>query len=104
MSRLRRVSSNWRTMNVPVFAELFQWMNRRSSPGTYSRRAWKAMSLAVRSRVGEPSRSRMKPELRAAMAMVRGCTCRSTVCDQTISRRIRPDRGRPARCGRGRSG
>ena len=61
MSRLRRVSSNWRTMNVPVFAELFQWMKRRSSPGTYSRSAWNAMSLAVRSRVGEPSRSRMKP-------------------------------------------
>ena len=90
MSRLRRVSSNWRTMNVPVFAELFQWMNRRSSPGTYSRSAWKAMSLAVRSRVGEPSRSRMNPVLSARSAMVRGCTCSSAVSDHTISRRMRP--------------
>ena len=90
MRRLRRVSSNCRTMNVPVFAELFQWMNRRSSPGTYSRSAWNAMSLAVRSRVGDPSRSRMNPVLSAAMAIVRGCTCSSTVCDQTISRRMSP--------------
>ena len=92
MSRLRLVSSNWRTMNVPVFAELFQWMKRRSSPGTYSRSAWKAMSLAVRSRVGEPSRSRMKPVLSAEIGTVRGCTCSSAVLGPDDLTPHQPDR------------
>ena len=87
---LRLVCSNWRTMKVPVFAVDFQWMWRRSSPGMYSRRAWKARSLDVRSRVGWPSRSRTSPLEVEGMSIVRGCTMNSAAAVQSRSRRTRP--------------
>jgi hypothetical protein len=68
----RRVSSNWRTMSLPMRAVERQWMARRSSPGTYSRRAWKDTSAEDRSCVVAPSMSRMKPTVEAFMATVRG--------------------------------
>ena len=64
---LRRVSRYWRTSSwlspaeAIAFADDRQWMWRRSSPGTYSRSAWKARSLCDTASVGTPSRSRSSP-------------------------------------------
>src|SRR6476661_3445924 len=86
----RRVSRNWRTRSLPALAELRQWMYRRSSPGWYSRRAWKARSLIETSSVVLPSRSRSRPAPRDSSATVRGWTNSSVRSVHVSVRRIRP--------------
>ena len=58
---LRRVSWYCRTSSWPALAEDRQWTCRRSSPGTYSRSAWKARSLIESWSLGTPSRSLSRP-------------------------------------------
>ncbi|WXF92974.1 hypothetical protein WDV91_10920 [Curtobacterium flaccumfaciens pv. flaccumfaciens] len=77
-------------MSAPDLAVDFQWMVRGSSPGMYSRMAWKAMSAGDRSVVACPSRSRTRPVLVDGIAIVRGCTMTCSRAVQTSSRRTSP--------------
>ena len=88
----RRLSTWWRTINVPVRADDIQWMWRWSSPSSYSRRAWKATSPAGEASDVGPSRSLANPTGSGASAVTRGCTHSVCVPVCTISRRISASR------------
>ena len=75
---LRRVSTYCRTRRVSAFADERQWTCRRSSPGTYSRRAWNARSLVAGWSLGTPSRSLISPGSRARSSVSRGRTSSSS--------------------------
>ena len=99
---LRRVSRYWRTSRAdsPVeaitLADERQWMWRRSSPGTYSRSAWKARSLWLTASVETPSRSRIRPAPRDSIGTRCGRTSTSRTGVQTTSREKMPT-GSPRR-------
>ena len=99
---LRRVSRYWRTSRAdsPVdaitFADERQWMWRRSSPGTYSRSAWKARSLWLTASVETPSRSRSRPAPSDSIGTRCGRTSTSRTGVHTTSREKRPT-GSPRR-------
>ena len=77
-------------MSVPVRALVRQWMLRRSSPGMYSRSAWKDMSLSEMVRVAWPSRSRSSPAPVPSRETVAGWTYSSTGSVQRMARRATP--------------
>ena len=65
-------------------------MWRRSSPGTYSRRAWKARSLIEVFWAVDPSRSRTRPTPKGSRWVVRGWTNTSVRSVHSCTRRKRP--------------
>ena len=99
---LRLVSRYWRTSRAPspptpiAFAEDLQWMCRRSSPGAYSRSAWKARSLCDRASVDTPSRSRSSPAPNASSGTIGGRTMISVTPVHSTSRELSPS-GSPRR-------
>ncbi len=86
----RWVSSNCRTMRRPVRAVERQCTARRSSPGTYSRRAWNDTSDDDRFCVVMPSTSRRSPMAPGATATVRGWTKSSCRWVRSLERRSNP--------------
>ena len=71
-------------------------MWRRSSPGTYSRSAWKARSLWLTASVETPSRSRSSPAPSDSIGTRCGRTSTSRTGVQTTSREKMPT-GSPRR-------
>ena len=65
-------------------------MWRRSSPGTYSRRAWKARSLWETASVETPSRSRSSPAPSESSGTIGGRTRTSRTGVHTMSREKMP--------------
>ena len=87
---LRRVSWYCRICSLLALAEERQWTCRSSSPGTYSRSAWKARSLIETSSLGVPSWS---PDLAGTQRLpgtIRGSTSSSTADDQRRSSAAAP--------------
>ena len=74
----RLVSWNCRTSSSPALADERQCTWRRSSPGTYSRRAWKARSLIESCWLVAPSRSLVRPPAKTGRSVTRGATSSST--------------------------
>ncbi len=108
---LRRVSWYCRTWSLLAFAEDRQCTWRRSSPGTYSRRAWKARSLIETSSLGVPSWSRIAPAASDSTGTIRGSTSssaagdhrsvhRSSASGSVTARGHRADRRSPRDAGR----
>ena len=99
---LRRVSRYWRTSSwlspadAVALADDRQWMWRRSSPGTYSRSAWKARSLWDTASVGTPSRSRSSPAPSESSGTIGGRT-RISVTPVQVTSRETSDSGSPRR-------
>ncbi len=106
---LRRVSRYWRTRSwlssatAIALAEERQCTWRRSSPGTYSRRAWKARSLWETASVETPSRSRSRPAPRESIGTMGGRTRISTTSVHSTSRESMPS-GSPRRVVAGPTG
>ena len=100
---LRRVSWYCRIWRVLALADDRQCTCLRSSPGTYSRNAWKARSLIEISSLGVPSWSRITPMPRDSTGTIRGSTSRSTAGDQ-VSCQLSSANGSPRRAVTGPTG
>ena len=71
---------------MPVRAVVRQCTDLRSSPGTYSRSAWKETSEEERFCVAIPSMSRRKPIVRVSRGTTRGWTNNSLTSESTFLR------------------